>query len=236
MPKKNISVLFIGNSFSYYHCLPKLIARFAKDAHSAKVTVGGIFRGGSTLKMLWEDKNTLKKIEGRQWDYIVLQERGRLGGIIKDGIVHVGNPKEFFEYIAKFHAIAKENKSKIVLYCPPSFVGPGLFNDAKRLDAAYTKAGRAMHAPVIHSGVAFMAAIKKWPHTKLIERDGHHPNPLGTYLIAALFYRKLISREKSKISAISYQSRSAKMPKNPKIVKLSPYDVQFLWSIADRVK
>jgi hypothetical protein len=236
MPKKNISVLFIGNSFSYYHCLPKLIARFAKDARSAKVTVDGVFRGGATLKMLWEEKNTLKKIKSRRWDYIVIQERGRLGGVIKDGIVHVGNPKEFFKYVAKFHAIAKENQSKIILYCPPSFVGPKLFNDVKKLDAAYIKAGRAIHAPVIHSGIAFMTALKKQPGMKLVERDGHHPNPLGTYLIAALFYRKLISREKFKIPVVSYRSRSAKMPKNPKLMGLPPRDVQFLWSIANRAK
>lgn len=236
MPNKNISILFIGNSFSYYHCLPKLIARFAKDAHSAAVTVDGVFRSGATLKMLWEEKNTLRKIRSRQWDHIVLQERGRLGGIIKDGIVHVGDPKEFFSYAAKFNAMARENKSKVVLYCPPPFVGPKFFDDVRKLDAAYTKAGRAMHAPVIHSGTAFAAAIKKQPQTKLIERDGQHPNSLGTYLIAALFYRKLISRNKFTAPSMSYRSKSARMPKNPKFVELSKNDTQFLWSVANRTK
>ncbi len=50
--KSPISVLFIGNSFSYYHSLPKLIARFASTSGSGDLFVDGVFRGGATLKML----------------------------------------------------------------------------------------------------------------------------------------------------------------------------------------
>src|SRR3989338_2094250 len=96
--KKNrsISILFIGNSFSYYHSLPKLIAHFARASGFGTLVVDGVFRGGATLKMLWRDGKALKMLRNRTWDYVVLQERGRLGGIIKDGIVHVGRSQEFF--------------------------------------------------------------------------------------------------------------------------------------------
>ena len=103
MVRKNkpISILFIGNSFSYYHSLPKLIAHFAQVSDCGNLVVDGVFRGGATLKMLWDDGEALRKLHSRTWDYVVLQERGRLGGIVKDGIVHVGKPQVFFAYATR---------------------------------------------------------------------------------------------------------------------------------------
>ena len=233
---KSISILFIGNSFSYYHSLPKLIAHFARVSDRRNLVVDGVFRGGATLKMLWNDGRTLKKLRSRTWDYVVLQERGRLGGIIKDGIVHVGRPQMFFAYASRFDKAIKEINAKTILYCPPSFLGVGLPGDAKKLNAAYTTLARKLHAIMIPSGVAFALALKKRPHINLYERDKHHLNSLGTYLIASLFYRKLIHKIASNLPLESYISRSEKLPKNPKTVKISRADAQFLWSIANRIE
>lgn len=74
-----ISILFIGNSFSYYNALPKLIVRFASTSGSDNFFVDSIFQGGATLKTLWDNGGALKKLRDRNWDYVVLQERGRLG-------------------------------------------------------------------------------------------------------------------------------------------------------------
>jgi hypothetical protein len=122
--KKNelISILFIGNSFSYYHSLPKLIAHFAQVSGSGNLVVEGVFRGGGTLKMLWEDGEAIKKLRSKKWDYVVLQERGRLGGIIKNGVVHVGKPQEFIKFITRFDKEIKKINAKTILYCPPAFL------------------------------------------------------------------------------------------------------------------
>ncbi len=231
-----ISILFIGNSFSYYHSLPKLIARFAHASGAGDLFVDGVFRGGATLKMLWDDGKALKKLYGRDWDYIVLQERGRLGGIIKDGIVHAGKPKIFATYAARFDKIAKARGAKTILYCPPAFIGIGLFDDAKKLNAMYATVARRLHTEMISSEPAFTLALKERPHMSLFEHDEHHPNPTGTYLIAGLFYRKLFRKRISHLPLESYSSRSERIPKNPKVVELSTADARFLWSIANRMK
>lgn len=233
---KPTSILFIGNSFSYYNGLPKLIANFARASGSGDLSVDGVFRGGATLKMLWHDGRAPKKIRDRRWDYVVLQERGRLGGIVKDGIVHVGRPQAFVAYATRFDKEIKKVGAKMILYCPPSFLGIGLPGDAKKLHAAYAMLARKLHAMMIPSGAAFALASKKRPRMNLYERDKHHPNPLGTYLIACLFYRKLFHKRASNLPLESYLSKSAILPKNPKTVKLSGADARFLWSIANRVK
>ncbi len=233
---KQISILFIGNSFSYYHSLPKLIAHFAHASDSGGIFVGGVFRGGATLKMLWDDGKALKKLRSRKWDYVVLQERGRLGGIIKDGIVHVGKPQEFTSYATQFDKVAKKSGAKTILYCPPSFIGVGLLEDAKKLNTIYATVIKKLHAQMISSGSAFMLAMKERSDMSLFERDEHHPNSVGTYLIASLFYRKLFRKKISVLPFESYWSKSQRIPKNPKTVKLSSADARFLWSIANRMK
>jgi len=232
---KSISILFIGNSFSYYHSLPKLIAHFARASNWDNLVVDGVFRGGATLKMLWHDGRALKKLHGRTWNYVVLQERGRLGGIIKGGAVHVGRPQMFFTYATRFDKVIKGINAKTILYCPPAFLGVGLPGDAEKLHAAYATLARKLHALMIPSGAAFALASKRRPQTNLYEHDRHHPNPLGTYLIASLFYRKLSHKKVSDLPLESYLSRSARLPKNPKTIKLSRVDAQFLWSVANRI-
>lgn len=236
--KKNelISILFIGNSFSYYHSLPKLIARFASASGSDRVSVDGVFRGGATLKMLWNDGQTFKKLRSRNWDYVVLQERGRLGGIIKDGVVHVGKPQEFAMYATQFAKEAKKSGAKTILYCPPSFIGLGLLTDAKKLNTLYATVAKKLHAEMISTESAFVLAMKERPDVSLFERDGHHPNSAGVYLIASLFYRKLFRKKISDLPFESYSSKSQRIPANPKTVKLPSVDARFLWSIANRTK
>jgi len=232
----SISILFIGNSFSYYHSLPKLIARFAHASGSSDLFVDGVFRGGATLKMLWDDGEALKKLQSRNWNYVVLQERGRLGGIIKDGIVHVGKPEEFAMYATRFNRAAKKNGAKTILYCPPAFIGTGLLEDAKKLNVMYATVARKLRTEMISTEPAFMLAMNERQHMSLFERDGYHPNPAGTYLIASLFYRKLFRRKISDLPLESYSSKSQHIPKNPKTIKLSSADARFLWSIANRIK
>ncbi len=232
---KPISILFIGNSFSYYHSLPKLVARFARASGAGNLTVGGVFRGGATLKMLWHDGGALKKLHSKAWDYVALQERGRLGGAVRGGVVHVGKPQAFVAYATRFNTEIKRAGATTILYCPPAFLGIGLLGDAKKLHAAYAKLARKLYAIMIPSGAAFALALKKRPHLNLFERDKRHPNPLGTYLIACLFYGKLFHKKTANLPLESYSSRSEKLPQNPKTVKLSKADAQFLWTIANRI-
>lgn len=233
---KSISILFIGNSFSYYHALPKLIADIAQASGFGNLTVDGAFRGGATLQALWHDGKALKKLRSRDWSYVILQERGRLGGIIKHGVVHVGKPRVFFVYATKFHREIERIGATTILYCPPSFLGTNSPHDAKKLNAAYATLARKLNVEIISPRTAFALASKKRPHLNLYERDGQHPNPLGMYLIACLFYKKLFHKRISRPLLRSYSSRSAKIPKNPKLVKLSKADAQFFLSIANRTK
>ena len=231
-----MSILFIGNSFSYYHCLPKLVVRFARSSGSGHLVVDGAFRGGATLKMLWHDGKAIKKLEHKNFNYVVLQERGRLGGVIEGGIVHVGKPAEFHKYVSKFNTMIRKANAETILYCPPAFLGIGLMGDAKKLHKAHVVLAKKLHIALIPAEAAFILALKMRPDINLFEHDGHHPNPLGTYLVACLFYKKLFHAKVANLPLISYLSRSEKLPTHPKTVSLSRADARFLWSVANQTK
>jgi len=233
---KPISILFIGNSFSYYHSLPKLIAYFARVSERVNLVADGVFRGGATLKMLWHDGRALKKLRSKKWDYVVLQERGRLGGIVKRDIVHVGRPEEFIAYATRFAAEAIKIGAKTILYCPPAFIGVGLTRDAKKLHNAYAMLAQRLHVAMISSGAAFALAFEKRPHMNLYERDKQHPNPTGTYLIACLFYRQLFHKKALNLPFRAYVSKSEQIPKRPRKVKIPVTDARFLWRVANRAR
>lgn len=230
---KPLSILFIGNSFSYYNNLPGLVARFAR-ASNTRLVIGSVLRGGATLKMLWDDGEAPRKLLGKTWDYVVLQERGRLGGVIRDGIVHVSKPQVFIAYATRFDKAAKKIGAKTILYCPPAFLGVARPDDTKKLHAAHKALARKLRAPMIPAGAAFMLARRERPSMNLYAPDKHHPNPLGTYLVASLFYKSLFKKRVSGLPLISYFSKSRKLPKNPKLVKISASDARFLWSVANR--
>src|ERR1700682_5938249 len=67
-----LQALFIGNSFTYYHDLPKMVAELAKAGGQRPLRYERETPGGCTLEKHWKDGKALAKIQSRKWDYVVL--------------------------------------------------------------------------------------------------------------------------------------------------------------------
>jgi hypothetical protein len=59
--KDEIHVLFIGNSFTYYHDLPKMISELAKAGKQRPLRYERETPGGCTLAKHWKDGKALAK-------------------------------------------------------------------------------------------------------------------------------------------------------------------------------
>ena len=75
--KDEIHVLFIGNSLTYYHDLPKMIAELAKAGKQPPLRHERETPGGCTFEKHWKDGKALAKIQSRKWDYVVLQDQSQ---------------------------------------------------------------------------------------------------------------------------------------------------------------
>jgi len=203
---KSISVLFIGNSYTYYNEMPNAIfEKIARD-NGKDVCVSKIVKGGWTLekhanpddefgKLVYEalDENSKGK-----YDYVILQEQS-VRPAIEEG------RELFFDavrlLVKKIRAIGatpllyctwgrKEGNEKLALI--------NLTNESmtQRLAAAYTKIAEELDIAVAHAGLAFKEIYTAHStDVELYHHDGSHPSSLGSLLAATVIYSKIFGAD-----------------------------------------
>ncbi len=173
------SILFIGNSYTYVHCLPLIIQGLARagsqrlDAHMQTI-------GGATLESLWLAPQVQQALKERQWDFVVLQEQS---------LMPLGNPPLFLRYGKTFADAAAKAGSQVIFYETwARKVNP---ETQPELSHAYRQAAQQSGARLAPVGDAWALARNKHPQIELFDADGSHPSQAGAYLSACVFYAVL---------------------------------------------
>jgi hypothetical protein len=232
---KDIRILFIGNSYTYYNNLPGLLAYFAKNSlEKVSVKTKMIVQGGVNLKYHWNEKKALKEIRSKRYDYVVLQEQSRLGGTYENGILRVAHPETFFDYARRFDTAIKKAGAKTIFFL--TWARQDFPNNQSKLNAAYKTIAKRLKATLVPVGPAWQIVRKTKPRISLYSEDQSHPSPLGTYLIGCTFYSVLFDSDPIGLPSKAYQSTSRKIPSSPKMIKLSEKDARFLQEIAWKEK
>ncbi len=79
-----LKILFIGNSHTYLHKMPWIIAEMAAaENRDCAIFVEQCTGNGIGLKDHWHNRTTRDTIANKAWDTVVLQERS--GGPLEDG-------------------------------------------------------------------------------------------------------------------------------------------------------
>jgi hypothetical protein len=180
--RKEVRILFIGNSLTYVNDLPTELQAMAKAGYPdlRAVRCEQVTVGGATLRKLWEDGKALEKIKAGGWDYVVLQEQSQ---------TPIVNRGQMFEYAKKFDEEIKRAGAKTVLYMTwPNRKKP---DDLAALAGAYQDLGKELGAEVVPVGKAWHESQAKSPAIDLYAADGVHPSPAGTYLAACCFAEAL---------------------------------------------
>lgn len=184
-PPREVRVLFIGNSLTYYHDLPRLFADFANATWPGrKVVTESVTAPGESLKGHWDAGRALEKIRGAHWDYVVLQEQGgvALGAFLLDGASRYGSPDEYWDYGGRFAAAATAAGARAVLYQT---------YETKASDRGLPYLDYACHTLGAKSGALVAPVARVWHRVKghsdleLYDADGGHPSLLGSYLATA---------------------------------------------------
>ncbi len=181
--KDEIHVLFIGNSFTYYHDLPKMIAELAKAGKQPTLHHDRETPGGCTLEKHWKDGKALTKLQSRKWDIIVLQDQSQAPLLKQDSM---------FEYGRKFDAAAKKQNARTLLYL--TWAMQNKPDDQPTISRAYLNLAKELKSEVAPVGIAWDAALKADRNLSLHEKDKKHPNPKGTYLAACVFYAAIYGK------------------------------------------
>lgn len=191
------SLLFIGNSYTYYNDMPTAIfEKFANAAHKMP-TVDAITKGGWTLEKHadpTDESGTLVKtalMGEKKYDVVILQEQSLRPAIA---------PEKFFTAVEDLAARIRAAGAQPVLYATwgrhsesPDLQTHGLTNETMtyKLAAAYAAIGERLDIPVAFAGLAFHEIYTGERDIELYNADRSHPSYAGSYLAAATLYAKI---------------------------------------------
>jgi hypothetical protein len=174
----NARVLFIGNSHTYYHDMPQMIAALAQAAGQGnRLSVEMCTGHAVNLKWHWHNRPTRDLIAKGGWDYVVLQERS--GGPLQD-------EASMLEYARLLDAEIKTIGARTVFYM--TWAQQDRPDTQRIVTAAYEQITRELGAILAPVGSAWENALQADSGFGLHGRDRRHANPAGSYLAACVFF------------------------------------------------
>ena len=200
-----IAVLFIGNSYTRFNNLPRIVERLASSVpNGPTVTVERETESGATLRRHWQHRQALARIRGGHFTHIVLQGHS---------LDAVDRAQELERYVGRFKDQIDRSGAKTILYAtwahsrrsPLYHLHLTLRDPAEmsqRVEEVYRNLANHFDTGMAPVGRAFMTAARRLPRVALRRRDGAHPTMEGTYLSACVLYRSLTGRS---VTAANYR-------------------------------
>lgn len=201
---KNYSILFIGNSYTYYNDMPTAIFKEFAVAAGHSVTVKAITKGAWTLEKFADPTDEYgKKVEaaltgGEKYDYVILQEQS---------LRPAADPERFFAAVENLAARIRKTGAKPLLYATwgrhgdsETLAEKGWTNETMtyKLAASYAAIGEKLDIPVMHVGLAFREIYTAERDIDLYNPDLSHPSYAGSYLAAATIYQTVFNESAPK--------------------------------------
>ena len=181
--KKNIRILFVGNSLTYYNFLPaKLHDFFAAVGIEADCVM--LTASGKCMDYHVKQSYTSYNILYGHYDYVILQ--GIAMGFEPETFVRCGK-QIYDDFISKTDA-------KTVLHV--SYARKDERKKQPEMTAAYLELARQTGAIVAPVGEAFGKVLRMRPAPEIYCEDKNHPSPAGTYLAAATLFYAIMGRER----------------------------------------
>jgi hypothetical protein len=196
-------VLFIGNSYTGVNKLPEVFLEVVKSSGRPAPVVKSSTPGGRTLKQHLAIAGSMKLIEEGGWDVVVLQGQSQEPAIAEaDEAVR----KEFLESAAELcrRVRAKSPKVKICFYetwarhadyWKATKKGPDVGANPKemqtRLRKWYGVVAQGNGATLVPCGDAWELNYASAAPVRLHTSDHSHPEFVGTYLNALIFFGKI---------------------------------------------
>lgn len=195
-----LSVLFVGNSYTYYHDMPTQIFSNIAQAAGYEPNVISVTCGGYSLEQHADPQNTyglkvasyLLPKNINMFDFVVMQEQSQRPAY--------NNRAPFYDAVRTISAKAQAINAKPILYSTwgrrsdsKDLKSMGLTNESMtwRLAAGYSAIGEELNIPVGHVGLAFYEVYTGNSGIELYDDDATHPSYAGSYLAAMTLFSKM---------------------------------------------
>jgi hypothetical protein len=174
-------ILFVGNSFTYYHGgLEQHVRRLAESAQPPqRLEVERAAKGGATLKILQDQPWVHEKIRDGHFDLVVLQED------IPELTEHSVSP--FLEHARRFDQEIRQAGGRTALFMAWPYQRLNWVT-LEEIEQAHRAIGRELSSPVAPVGSAFQRSLQARPGLAMLGPDHEHETIHGTYLAAGVLY------------------------------------------------
>ncbi len=205
LPKRtDMSILFIGNSFTYGNNLPWLFSNICKSTGYKNIKVDSVMVGSYTLEMFCDPENKYcqqieQKFAENKYDIVIIQEQS---------IRPVNNYELFRQAATTLTEKARANGARVLLYNTWGYAEgfPDLkYNGwttaqmAYLLADAYKRQGDELDAEVVYCGLVMLDMYEKDREMPLYHKDLKHPGIGGSFLVALTFYNYLLGADTTQV-------------------------------------
>jgi hypothetical protein len=208
----SLSVLYLGNSHTFWHDLPQLTSNLALSngdtINYESNTPGGCTLGHPQNGHLF-NSTSLSLINSFDWDFVILQEHSLFAviGYYRDTYMFPG-AKVLDSLIKNNHYCTKTiiqliwgkkngGEHCINTHCSIDFEDFAHMQDS--LTSEYLRLGDTLSCIVAPTGVAWQHSIHNGDPIELFDPDENHPSLAGTYLTACVYYSILFHKYSEEI-------------------------------------
>lgn len=208
----SISVLFIGNSYTYVNDLPGTLEALANSL-GKEMTIDSKTNGGYTFQNHTNDPVTYTKIHSQPWDVVVIQGQSQEPSFPDTQV----NTQTLPYAVQLSDSIWANHACSNVMYYmtwgrqngDPQWSEINTFEKMNtRLYNSYMRMADSSDRSMVSSvGRAWSYVRANHPGINLYNPDGSHPSLEGTYLAACTFYASLF--QESPVGSVYYGGLSA---------------------------
>ncbi|MBQ7300388.1 MAG: hypothetical protein IJW77_11175 [Clostridia bacterium] len=211
-----MNILFIGNSYTYFHDLPAVFAALANE-NGKGVTAHSVTRGGRKLCQFMNAEDDATKelanvlADNPPFDAVFLQEQSMLP--YRDYDAFFGGAKHVAE------AVRAAGAKRVCFYVTwgrrpdcPTLDEMGWTHDTMTagLHESYFRAAEALSMECADVGAAFHRFVSADNGDFLYDPDGSHPSYAGTALAALVMYKTIFGEMPEKTEAIAVEQEILK--------------------------
>ena len=195
---KRLRVLFIGNSYTYFHNSYDIFVEIAA-AEGYPIDMSAIYKGGWTLEKMADATDEC----GAQVERAFLEEKFDVVFMQEQSLRPAIDPERFYAGARALCSKVKANGAWGIFFetwgrhtASPDLDTYAMTNKTmtERLVAAYEKMAEEHSFKVSHVGKAFYDVHTNHPEIEIYDNDKTHPSYYGSVLIALTHYATLYGR------------------------------------------
>lgn len=196
--KQDISVLFIGNSYTFKNDMPYIFQKMAYEVN-VNAFVDLSVKGGENLEYHANNPETYEKINSRNWSYVIIQ-----GHSNEFATPHSDIDKKSKVYLGRIIDSIRRNNTctKIILYMTWGYQNGNrnwepIDSYEKMQDMIienYEWMSNVYNTIISPVGVAWQEIRNNHPDINLYYSDKKHPSLYGSYLAASTFFTTILRK------------------------------------------